>query len=147
MNKAVVDASVAIKWVVPEPYSGEAESLLAEGAALLAPGHWAAEVTTALWAKSAVHGALTRQQATERMAWIASLAIEVVPVDRLILAATSLAFDLRATAYDTLYLALAEQRGTPLVTADRKLYDKVRASSRFDGLIVWVADLTSGATA
>lgn len=144
MKQAVVDASVAIKWVVPEAHSENAESLLGDGSGLLAPGHWAAEVATGLWAKSAIHGTLTRQQAIERIAWIGGLTVEKVPVDRLIVAATGIAFDLHATAYDTLYLALAEQSGTPLVTADRKLYDKARASSRFADLVVWVGDLPAG---
>ena len=141
MKQAVVDASVASKWIVPEPHSENAESLLAGGTVLLAPAHWAAELATALWAKSAIHGAITRQQTIERVAWIASLEIDVVPLDRLILPATDIAFDLHATAYETLYLALAEQSGAPLVTADRKLFDRAKASSRFAELIVWVGDL------
>ena len=143
MNQAVVDASVAIKWAVPEVHSDNAASLLAEGTSLLAPGHWAAEVATALWAKSAVHGAMTRRQAIERMAWIAGLAVDVTPTERLIIAAIAIAFELHATAYDTLYLALAEQSGSALVTADRKLYDKAKTSSRFADLVVWVGDLPS----
>jgi predicted nucleic acid-binding protein len=144
VKQAVIDASVAIKWAVPEAHSDNAASLLAEGTGLSAPGHWAAEVATALWAKSAIHGVLSRQQAIERMAWIESLMVEVVPVDRLIVAAMGIAFDLHATAYDTLYLALAEQSGAALVTADRKLYEKAKASSRFSDLIVWVGDLSLG---
>lgn len=142
MKQAVVDASVAIKWVVPEAHSDNAACLLAEGTHLLAPGHWLAELATALWAKSAIHAVMTRQQAIERTTWIESLAIEVVPIDRLIATAMGVAFDLNTTAYDTLYLALAEQSGAALVTADRKLYEKARASDRFANLIVWVGDLS-----
>lgn len=144
MKQAVVDASVAVKWVVPEAHSENAESLLSAGTGLLVPGHWAAEVATALWAKSAIHGVMSRQQAIERIAWIGSLTVEVIPVDRLIVAATGIAFDLRATACDTLYLALAEQSGTALVTVDRKLYEKAKATSRFADLVVWLGDLPTG---
>lgn len=132
-----------MKWVVPELHSENAESLLRDGTGLLAPGHWAAEVATALWAKSAIHGVMTRQQAIERVAWIGGLTVEVIPADRLIVAATSIAFDLHATAYDTLYLALAEHSGAALVTADRKLYEKAKAASRFADLVVWVGDLSA----
>jgi predicted nucleic acid-binding protein len=145
VKQAVVDASVAINWVVPEAHSANAESLLSAGTGLLAPGHWPAEVATALWAKSAVHGVMSRQQAIERITWIGGLTVEVIPVDRLIVAATGIAFDLHATAYDTLYLALAEQSGTALVTADRKLYEKAKATSRFADLVVWVGDLSPSA--
>ena len=90
---------------------------------------------------------MTRPQVIERIAWIGGMLIETVPVTRLIVAATSIAFDLHATAYDTLYLALAEQRGAPLVTADRKLFDKARVMDRFDGLLVWVGELSPRADA
>ena len=144
MKQAVVDASVAIKWVVPEILSEQAACLLADGTALLAPGHWAAEVATALWAKSAIHHAMSQTQAIERMTWIAGLSVEVVPVDRLIAAAVRIAFDLHTTACDTLYLALAEQRASPMVTADRQLYQKAKGSDRFADLVVWVGDLSRG---
>jgi predicted nucleic acid-binding protein len=144
VKQAVVDASVAVKWAVPEAHSANAESLLRNGTGLLAPGHWMAEVATALWAKSAIHGVMTRQQAIERIAWIGGLAVEVIPVDGLIVAAMGIAFDLHATAYDTLYLALAEHSGTALVTADRKLYEKAKTTSRFADLVVWVGDLSLG---
>ena len=143
MKHAVVDASVAVKWVVPEPHAENAESLLRGGTDLLVPGHWAAEVATALWAKSAIHGVMSRSQAMERLAWIRGLPIEVIPVDRLIVAAMSIAFDRHATAYDTLYLALAEQSGAACVTADRGLYETAKLTSRFADLVVWVGDLAS----
>jgi predicted nucleic acid-binding protein len=141
VKQAVVDAGVAVRWMVPEAQSENAESLLADRAGLLVPGHWAAEVATALRAKSAIHGVMSRQDAIERIVWIGGVAVEVVPVNRLIVAATGIAFDLHATAYDTLYLALAEHSGAALVTAGRKLYEKAKAASRFADLVVWVGDL------
>ena len=132
---------------MPEIHSDHAATLLAGGTALLAPGYWSAEVATALWAMSAIHAAMTRTQAIERMAWIAGLMVEVVPMDRLIAAALGISFDLHATTCDTLYLALAERSGTALVTADRGLYDKAKATDRFTDLIVWVGDLSSDAAA
>ncbi len=76
------------------------------------------------------------------MAWIEGLGVETVAVDRLILAATGIAVDLHATASDTLYLALAEQTGAALVTADRKLFEKAKATGRLADLIVRVGDLS-----
>ena len=144
MKQAVVDAGVAVKWAVPEAHSANAEGLLRDGTGLLAPGHWLAEVATALWAKSAVHGVMSRQQAIERIAWVSGLTVEVVPAGRLIVAATGIAFELQLTACDTLYLALAEQSGAALVTADRKLYETASATNRFAELVVWVGDLSPG---
>lgn len=56
-----------------------------------------------------------------------------------------IAFDLHATVYDPVYLALAEQSGAPLVTADRKIFDRAKASNRFAELVAWVGDLAPGA--
>jgi predicted nucleic acid-binding protein len=39
------------------------------------------------------------------------------------------------------FLALSAQIAAPLVTADRKLYDKVKTDDRYADLVVWVADL------
>jgi len=44
------------------------------------------------------------------------------------------------TAYDTAYLALAEQRKVPLVTADEHLYNAVRGEFKW---IMWIGDYGS----
>ena len=122
----MVDASVAVKWVVPEHGSEDAVLLLTEGSDLFAPGHWLAEVATTLWAKSRLKGVLTREQAAERVLWFRDLGIEETPIHDLITRATALSFELDLTVYDTLYLALAERLDAPLVSADRKLVDRAR---------------------
>jgi len=48
------------------------------------------------------------------------------------------AVDLRLT-----YLALAERLNIPLVTADRKLYDRASSAARDSGLVRWIADTES----
>jgi predicted nucleic acid-binding protein len=138
---AVVDASVVVKWVIPEDHSEAALRLLTEGVELHAPGHWFTEVTTTLWATSAIKRILTREQATARVQWIKELIVDETPVRNLIVSATEIAFDLHLTVYDTLYLALSAQIAAPSVTADRKLYDKVKTDDRYADLVVWVADL------
>jgi predicted nucleic acid-binding protein len=141
LKQAVVDASVAVKWVVPEDHSEEALSLLTDGVMLYVPSHWLAEVSTTFWAKCAFKGVLTREQAAARVKWIASLDFAETSVSSLIMPATDMAFDLHLTVYDTLYLALAVQVAAPLVTADRKLFDKAKADRRYANSVVWVADL------
>ena len=49
VHRVVVDASVAIKWFVPEIHAQAARRLLREGVALLAPDLIWAEVANALW--------------------------------------------------------------------------------------------------
>ncbi len=45
----VIDASVAIKWVLAEPDSATAEALLTSGARLMAPDLLVTEVVNAAW--------------------------------------------------------------------------------------------------
>jgi len=126
VRRAVVDASVAVKWAVPEDHSEHALLLLTEGFDLFAPAHWLAEVATTLWAKTRLRGVLTREKAAERVEWFRDLGIEETPIHDLIARAMALSFDLDLTVYDTLYLALAERLDAPLVSADRKLIERAR---------------------
>jgi predicted nucleic acid-binding protein len=50
-SRVVVDASVAIKWFMPEVHAEAARCLLREGMTLLAPDLIWAEVANALWRK------------------------------------------------------------------------------------------------
>jgi predicted nucleic acid-binding protein len=52
--------------------------------------------------------------------------------------ATRLAFELRLTVYDALYVALAARLGGVCVTADRKLHAAVRSHAQAAGLVAWV---------
>lgn len=141
MKEAVVDASVMVKWVLPEPHSDAALRLLTEGVALHAPAHWLAEVGTTIWAKHAVRGMISRRQAEARIGWFGELAITETPIRNLLGDAAAAAFDLRLTIDDTLYLVLARRLDRPLVTADRTLYGKARSAGRFAGIPVWVEDV------
>ena len=47
----VVDASIAVKWVIPEVLSAQAESLRGRAGRLLAPDLLLPEAANALWKK------------------------------------------------------------------------------------------------
>lgn len=143
MKHVVVDASVAVMWVLPEEHSAAANQLLADDVVLHAPGHWMAEVATAVWGKSAVHGLLSRAEATERLGWLRGVPVREAPLRDLLPTAVEAAFDLHTTIYDALYLALAEITTAPLVTADRKLFDKANASPRRRDFVRWIGDLSA----
>jgi hypothetical protein len=140
MKKAVFDAGVAVKWVVSEEHSDRALAILRDVPALHAPAHWLAEAGTALWAKTAIHHVLAAAELHERLAFLASLPVVAAPLPGMVGAAGALALELHLTVCDTLYLALAERLGFPLVTADRTLYERVAPEARFAGLIRWIGD-------
>ena len=48
-ERLVVDASIAVKWYVPEANSTQAAAILESGAELLAPDLLVAEVGKVLW--------------------------------------------------------------------------------------------------
>lgn len=114
----VVDASVAVKWVVEEEGSDAALALSHES--LAAPSLWLAECANVLWVK-ARRGEIDEQEARERQSWLAEAPVLLVPLEELLEDAVALAFRLDVTIYDALYVALAQRRREPLITADGPL--------------------------
>jgi predicted nucleic acid-binding protein len=120
----VVDASVAVKWVVPEIGSDAASDLL--GRELWAPSLWLAEAANALRMKSA-RGEITENEARRRAQDLADAPIETVELPILLPSAMRMAGELGHSIYDCFYLAAALLRDMTLVTADRRFAAKVAA--------------------
>jgi predicted nucleic acid-binding protein len=121
----VVDASVAVKWILPEPGSAAAAELREQDSDLTAPSLVTAEIGNAIW-KAVRHGALDRSAALDgieaALIWFESL----IPIEELRVRALTLAIELRHPIYDCFYLALAERENAPLVTADEAMLAAAR---------------------
>jgi predicted nucleic acid-binding protein len=126
VTRVVVDASVAVKWFVPEERSADARALLAAEHQLLAPDLLWPEVGSALWKKHR-RGELDHRTALRLLRDLARVPIERHATERWTEAALELALRHGITVYDGLYLALAAGSGCRLVTADRRLHDVCRA--------------------
>ena len=126
MTQAVVDASVAVKWVVEERLSAHAHRLY-QTHELIAPSLLHAEVASAL-AKGVARGDLEPDVAARKMRRVVRSGIEVVPDEYLCVAAVQLAAELDHSVYDCFYLALAVARDVPLITADRRLVAVAQAA-------------------
>jgi predicted nucleic acid-binding protein len=114
----VVDASVAIKWVIDEPGTPQALSLRRHR--LYAPDLLVAECANVLW-KKVRRNELTAPEALIAARLLQRADLELMPMRALLEPATRLAIALGHPAYDCTYLALAESMSCDLVTADRQL--------------------------
>ncbi len=133
MKAFVVDASVAAKWFPPldqEPLSAEAQVLLERWKngeiRLVAPDFILVEVANILW-KSVRSGRCSASEAASALAQFRSQDLPLVSASTLIDRALRIAIDHARTAYDSLYISLALDSGTELVTADEKLANAVAA--------------------
>jgi len=144
VRQAVVDAAVAVKWVIEEDHSAKAALLLGFDARH-APDHWRAEAINVLWSK-VFHGDLSVAGAEERMTILLRAPVIATPIAGLMPRAFAIAVAHTVTIYDSLYVALAETRDIPLVTADERLIKRLAGNPALAKLMVWVGDLAADTT-
>ena len=128
----VVDASVALKWVVDEAGSAEAGALLTDvgpgGTSLVAPEHLLGEVGNGL-RKRVAQGVLTADDALAALDAMLDLDLELFGGSGRWHPSLRAALDWGVTTYDALYVLLALDLDAELVTADRRLVDAGRTAS------------------
>ncbi|WP_043503229.1 type II toxin-antitoxin system VapC family toxin [Georgenia sp. SUBG003] len=114
----VLDASALVEIVADQRHGVWAAGQL-EGHEVVAPAHQPAEALSAL-ARLERAEVLTAYAAADALAAVASLPQEIVPPTA---AHLRTAFELRGRlrVLDGLYVALAAERGVPLVTTDQRL--------------------------
>ena len=117
----IVDASVVVKWFIDEEGKEAARALPATHS-LIAPDLVLIETFNAVW-KRARRGEATQAQVEAVAQVLPGLLQRLVPQAHLFPASAILARELRHPIYDCLYIALALDDGSPLVTADREQHD------------------------
>jgi predicted nucleic acid-binding protein len=121
----VIDASVAVKWVLAEDAADRAAALRAQPDELIAPTLIAAEIGSAM-RKRVVARLLSLPEALRAARTATALLNRLVPDPELTQRALELAIELRHPIYDCIYLALAEREKCALVTADQDLLAKAK---------------------
>ena len=127
MSLVVVDVSVAVKWFLPE----NGEALVAEAAALLdrydrkeiqfvVPDLFYVEIASAIW-KAVRVGRVSRAFGDQALVLLTQREFTTVPSMKLLDGAFQIAADYGRTFYDSLYVALAVQIESQLITADERL--------------------------
>ncbi|MDE2670145.1 MAG: type II toxin-antitoxin system VapC family toxin [Chloroflexota bacterium] len=137
--RLVVDASVAVKWLVDEDGSRAADGILEHATELHAPRLLASEVANALWRKARLRE-IERGDAGVLAASVAQMPVSWTEDERICGEATRLAVGLDRPVYDCMYLALAHRVDARLVTADERFANAL-ATTEHGGAIVTLAAL------
>ena len=144
MTRYVVDASVVVKWFLPEDHTEAARGLLSEEFTLLSPDLVRAEVGNVMW-KRWRRDDVPAEAAEEALDHLERLPLRIRSSRRLMNTAWDLAHRFDRSFYDGLYVALAKRENCRLVIADRKLYNDLSGGD-LDEYLVWVEDLDSTKT-
>jgi predicted nucleic acid-binding protein len=145
-SQVVIDASIALRWLLPDPLSNACwalfDRLVQRNDQITVPTLWMYEVVSGL--TKAVHlGVVTPDEARQALEQIQLFRADLADADETL---SRRAFEWalrlkRVAAFDSYYLALAEALNCPLWTADRRLYNSSHAAQV--GWICWVEDLQS----
>lgn len=126
----VVDASVAVKWLLDEEDSGKAEALLSEFAFnLLAPDFIYHEVANAIW-KNIKFGNLLPENGLKAINYFLNFT-QLQTINSNDISAMALDMCIRfnhRSIYDFIYVSLAKQLNSVCITADKELYKKLRGT-------------------
>jgi predicted nucleic acid-binding protein len=138
----VIDASVAIKWFLPdEQFVQQAVGILValqDGAfSLVCPNHLYYEVGNVL--RTSVRRArLTEEEARDALVACLALPISTYGDRELVLRGYDIAQEYDCAAYDGLYLAVASELDCPLIHADGRLRNLL--GGRFEHEL-WIEDV------
>ncbi|MDN2582594.1 type II toxin-antitoxin system VapC family toxin [Aquibium sp. ELW1220] len=129
----VVDASVAVKWIIAEEREEAADSLLSHGEMRSAPDLLLVEVANVLRNKLS-KGQISLPHAQTGFRFVASAMTSLVPDRELVGRALDIAAELEHPVYDCMYIACAERENTKVVTADAR-FKRRTAQSRYATLV------------
>lgn len=139
MTQFVVDANVAVKWVVPEIHSTAALRLRNSEYTLLVPDFFFPEIGNVLW-KRVRRGEITLDDAQEDLGALMELGLQIIPSLPLMPQALEIAVRTQQAVYDCVYLSLAITHGCQMVTADQRFFNALQ-SDPLAPYLCWVEDL------
>lgn len=126
LGEWVLDASVAAKCLFNETDSHLARAFVVSAHGLTAPDFIFVELSSVA-AKKVRRGETSRDFAAEALVRAPGLLTVAASTRPLLRRAFELATDKGFSVYDALYLALAETKEIPVVTADRKFSERAHA--------------------
>jgi predicted nucleic acid-binding protein len=132
--RLIVDASVAIKWVVDETDRAAAREFVFDTHELLAPEFLLVEASNILW-KKVTRNQIDQSQARRALEELTATFDEFPPTAQLAPQALSLSIALGHPAYDCMYVAASEQHDGMLLTADTRLVKALQGTPFFPRVI------------
>ena len=139
MSRYVVDASVAVKWYLPEIHDAAAQRLLTGKEELLVPDLIFPAVGSILW-KRVRFGQILETEAEAVLQSLGALPLTVSPSWPLVVPALTIACQAQRTVYESLYLALAVRERAVMVTADEKFANALKGTP-LAPYVLWVEDI------
>ena len=125
MSDWVLDASIALSWLIPDE-TGEGERSirykLTEGATVWVPTHWRLEIVHALWAAER-RKRIDSVGISRAVAWSMKFPVCIDPEtgERVGHETLAIARQYNLSIYDAAYLELALRKGAALATFDKVL--------------------------
>jgi predicted nucleic acid-binding protein len=129
----IIDASALVKLIVREPDSATFMAMVPDGVRLTAPAHLLAETGEVISRKMRAGHVDERQLAL--IVRQLDTDVEMIPLIDLFDSAIRIALEVSASVYDCLYVAAATQRECQLLTADRRLVDRL-SGTRYARLLI-----------
>jgi predicted nucleic acid-binding protein len=120
----VVDASLVVKWFVPEVHSEAARRWLDASHDYIAPDLVFPEAGNAIW-KKIRRGELNEDEGQRLVADISAVGVEAVSMRALLPDAHALAVATGITVHDAMYLTLAVRLVTQMITGDDRFARKL----------------------
>ena len=132
--RLVVDASVAVKWLVVEEDAEVAQEVATSGHDLHAPRLMASEVANTVWRKARA-GEIDHRTAGVLLANVSNMPVRWNDDEAVSADAVRLALALDHPVYDCVYLALAHRIGAVMLTADRRFLTAVASTEHGESVL------------
>ena len=129
----IIDASIIVKLCIEETGSAAAKAIFESGGKFATPDHAYAEVAEVLTRKVRLGQAVFGQMvlATRNI----GAEIEFLKLPELVSSAMAISMETGASVYDCLYVAAADRLKSQLVTADRRLVERL-SGTRYAQLLI-----------
>ena len=137
----VLDASVIIKWFIPETYWEQASRLQHYSESSLHTPDFSQLECTSILSKKVRRKELKISESNQIQELLLQMPVQMHSWQDLLLEAGQVAHETYRSVYDCLYLVLAKQIKGKMVTADKKLYLALENLKDWDDYLLWIEDV------